>query len=93
MEGYISVLGMKDIVYIPNYRTNHIHRDDRLYISYDRPICSEKDVRGYVSYHGYDALLWGGMILEFIRAIRRWNSYDIESIAEKVKQKKPFFLA
>ena len=92
VNGYISVLGIKDIVYKPNYHINHMHRDDFIYISYDRPIRSETDARGYVSYHDYDAILWGGMIVEFIRAIRKWNSYDIESIADEVKKKEFFFL-
>ena len=91
VNGYISVFGIKDIVYKPNYRINHMHRDDFLYISYDRPIRSETDARGYVFYHDYDAILWGGMIVEFIRAIRSWKSYDIESIAEEVKKKETFF--
>ena len=32
------------------------------------------------------------MIVEFIRAIRKWNSYDIESIVDEVKKKEAFFL-
>lgn len=91
-DGYISVLGIKDIVYEPNYRINHMHNNDYLYISYAKPIRSETDAIGHVSYHGYDALLWGGMIVEFIRAIRKWNSYDIEPIAKEVKKKEAFFL-
>lgn len=92
MNGYISVLGIKDIVYKPNYHINHMHRDDFIYISYNRPIRSETDARGYVSYHDYDALLWGGMIVEFIRAIRSQKSFDIDPIALEVKKKETFFL-
>lgn len=32
------------------------------------------------------------MIVEFIRAICSWKSYDIESIAVEVKKKEAFFL-
>ena len=32
------------------------------------------------------------MIVEFIRAIRKWNSYDIEAIADEDKKKEFFFL-
>lgn len=92
VEGYITVFGIKDIVYKPNYHINHMHRDDFLYISYDRPIRWETDARGFTSYFDYDAILWGHMILDFIRAVRRWNSYDIEDIAEEVKKKEVFFL-
>lgn len=69
-----------------------MHRDDFLYVSYELPIRSETDARGYVSYHDYDALLWGSMIVEFIRAIRKWGSYDIEPIADEVKKKERFFI-
>lgn len=69
-----------------------MHRDDFLYISYDRPIRWETDERGFTSYFDYDAILWGHMILDFIRAVRCWNSYDIEDIAEEVKKKEAFFL-
>ena len=89
--GYISVLGVKDIVFKPNYRINHLHKDDFLYISYDKPIVEMKDQHGYDFREGYDALLYGHMILEFIRAVRKYQSYDIEPIADGVKKKEAFF--
>ena len=92
VKGYISVLGIKDIVYKPNYRINHVHRDDFLYVSYDLPIRTTVSKTGYVEHWDYDAVLWGGMILEFIRAIRKHESYDIEAIADEVKKKEQFFI-
>ena len=89
--GYISVLGVKDIVYKPNYHINHLHRDDFLYISYDKPIVETKDKHGYDIREGYDALLYGHMILDFIRAVRKYQSYDIEPIADEVKKKEAFY--
>ena len=89
--GYISVLGVKDIVYKPNYHINHLHKDDFLYISYDKPIVETKDKYGYDVREGYDALLYGHMILDFIRAVRKYQSYDIETIADEVKKKEAFY--
>ena len=37
VNGYISVDGIKEVVYRPNYWINHMHKDDFLYISYSTP--------------------------------------------------------
>lgn len=91
VQGYISVLGIKDIAYYANYHINHLHKDDHLYISYDKPIRKEVDERGHIWYHDYDAVLWGYMIVDFIRAVRKHKSYDIEPIALQVKKKERYF--
>lgn len=95
VQGYISVKGIKDIVYYPNYHINHMHKDDILYISYDKSIRSEKN-RFYsteiLEYHDYNALLWGANIIDFIEAVRKYNSYDIEPIAAEVIKKEKFFI-
>lgn len=91
VQGYISALGIKDIVYYANYHINHLHKDDHLYISYDKPIRKEVDERGHIWYHDYDAVLWGYMIVDFIRAVRKYKSYDIEPIALQVKKKERYF--
>lgn len=91
-DGYISVKGIKDIAFRPNYFTKHLHRDDHMFISYDKPICNTIDERGFVDHHGYDAVIYGGMIVRFIRAVRKYGSYDIEPIAEEVKKKEKYFL-
>lgn len=91
VQGYISVLGIKDMVYKPNYHINHLHKDDFLYVSYNEPITESKENFGYEIKEGYDALLWGHMIIDFIRAIRKYQSYDIEPIADEIKKKEAFY--
>ena len=91
VQGYISVLGIKDIAYYANYHVNHLHRDDHLYVSFNNPITQEIDERGHIWYHGYDAVLWGHMIVDYIRAIRKFKSYEIEPIALQVRKKERFF--
>lgn len=88
--GYISVLDIKDVVYKPNYHLNHLHKDDLLYVSYDKPIIETKDELGY-DIDGYDVLLNGSMVVDFIRAVRKYQSYDIEAIANEVQKKEDFF--
>lgn len=95
VRGYISVKGIKDIVYYPNYHINHMHRDDLLYISYTTPIKKEPriyNVRDDFDYSNYDALLWGANIIDFIEAVRKYKSYNIEPIAEEVIKKEKFFM-
>ena len=92
VDGYLSIKGIKDVVYKPNHRINHMHKDDFLYISYTTPIMSEVDERGYRSFYNYDALLWGNNILTFIRAVRKFGGYDIEPIATEVIKKEKFFM-
>ena len=91
VQGYISVLGIKDMVYKPNYHINHLHKDDFLYVSYNEPITESKDKFGYEIKESYDVLLWGHIIIDFIRAIRKYQSYDIEPIADEVKKKEAFY--
>lgn len=91
-DGYISVKGIKDIALRANYFTKHLHRDDHMFISYDKPIRKTVDGHGFVDYQGYDAVVYGGMIVRFIRAVREYGNYDIEPIAEEVKKKEKHFL-
>lgn len=93
VQGYISIKGIKDIVYRPNYHSVHLFRDDMLYVSYDKPITSKENRYGTLDYFDYDALLWGPMIVDFIRAVRKYKSYDIEQIYEDVKNKQQFYRA
>lgn len=92
VDGYIRLDGIKDVVYKPNYHINHMHKDDFLYISYSTAIQSEVDQHGFTRYYDYDALLWGGNISHFIRAIRKHGGFDIEPIAAEVIKKELFFL-
>ncbi len=91
VRGYITVEGVKDIKYSPNYRFNHLHKYDYLYISYDQPITSTTDERGHVDLHGYNAVLYGQSIVKFIREVRKRGSYDIEPIAKEVIKKEKHF--
>ena len=90
--GFLSTKGIKDIVYKPNYRINHMHKDDFLYISYNSPITCTINQLGFETYQDYDVLLWGWSIVTFIKAVRKAQSYDIEPIAEEVKRKEQFFV-
>ena len=92
VPGYIRIDGIADVIYKPNYHINHLHKDDFLYISYSTPIQSEKDSIGNTQYYNYDALLWGGNIVEFIQAVQKHGTYDMSRIAEEVKAKERFYI-
>lgn len=69
-----------------------MHKDDFLYISYSTPIESEVNTQGRIKYYSYDAILWGGNIVKFIRKVRKHGGYNIEPIAAKVIKKEKFFI-
>lgn len=48
--GYISAKGVQHLVYKPTY-SNHLYKDDFLFISYEKPIIPTEDERWY---EGYD---------------------------------------
>ena len=52
--GYLSAAGVKHLLYIPNKWSNHMFKDDCLYISYNAPIVPNADSRSFERYTGYD---------------------------------------
>ena len=82
---------MKYLLYKPNYVTPHAHKDDLLFISYDKPIEPDDEGVQGIWYHGYDYTVWGGMILDFLQAAEVYSGYDISVIMDEVKRKEQWF--
>lgn len=95
-RGFLSSKGVKYLVYKPNYFSNHFHKDDFLYISYDKPI-EKKEVErfGYKSYDyvGYDYLISGFYIIDFIMAVKKWSNYDTDEIEKELIKKSEWFMS
>lgn len=91
-NGYLSLEGIKDVVYKPSHHLNRLHQDDFLYISYNAPIGVSVNNLGFREYHNYDVILFGGSIVKFIRAIQQAQTFNIEPVAEKVKKAERLFL-
>ena len=89
--GYISARGVKYLLYKPNYSMPHLHKDDLLFISYDQPIEPDKEDVNGIWYHGYDHILWNGMIVPFLHAAKAYSNYDISAILEEVRKKERWY--
>ena len=91
-KGYISAKGVRYLLFKPNYITHHEHKDDYLFISYNRPIePDEGDERG-IWYHGYDHVISGVIIGAFLTAVSKYSDYDIDEIATEYRQKEQWYL-
>ena len=90
--GWLSAKGVKYLVYKPNYVFNHFHKDDDLYISYDKPITSYEDttIFGFkrTEYEGYDHRIDGGQIITFIRYVQKYSpNVDVTPIIAEIYKK------
>ncbi len=88
--GYISTKGVVDLLYVPNKFTNHFLKDDFLYISYKEKIITiePEDKWSFERYNGYDHVVHGSEILDFLKGARQYSDYDIMPIVEQLRQKK-----
>lgn len=92
-HGYISAKDVKYLIYKPNYSfDNHLHKDDFLYISYDREITwREEDYSRYVLYEGYQNLVYGHLIIEFLDAAEKYSRYDVSEIRQEIERKRTWY--
>ena len=89
-HGYISAKGVKHLIYKPNYFTHHLHKDDLLFISYDKPIVPvSKDGLNWCE--GYDDLVSGGLIVSFLRAAEIHSGYDTTEIRAELEKKEKWY--
>ena len=92
-EGYLSVKGITDLLYVPNMHINHFLRDDYLLIAYGGKITPNNDFETYPyeKYLGYDERVWGGEILDVLKGARKYSDMDIAPIIEQIKKKQQCF--
>ncbi len=88
-RGYMAAKGVKHLVYRPNKFTNHMFKDDFLFISYDRPIVADEEA--WKSLSGYDEYIFGGIILAFLLAAEKYSGYDISEIKTQIEDKRLWF--
>ncbi len=88
-HGYISAAGVKDLLYRPSKFSNHMFKDDFLYISYNKPI-QNRD-RGIVEITDCDERIYGWLIVSFLEAVEKYSSYDISEIKAAIEEKRKWF--
>jgi len=91
-HGYISAQGVKHLLYKPNYIfDNHLHKDDSFFISYNEPIEPTETENGFQWYKGYDHVLGGSLIVDFIKAAEIYSGYDVNEICAEIARKREFY--
>jgi len=91
-RGYMLAKGVRHLFYIPNYTyDNQLHKYDSLFISYDKPIEPYRDERGTSWYKGYDEILSGSVIVEFVEAVGKYSDYDVSEIQKEILRKREFY--
>lgn len=85
---FVSVKNIKDIKYKPNYSTNHLYKDDLLYISYDKPLIKNENDNYYSN---YEIFLYGSAIVDFINELKKRGSFDIKDIENDLQKKKEWY--
>ena len=90
--GYLSAKGVKCLVYEPCKFSNHMFKDDFLYISYDAPIIPNPDRQAnWFKYAGFDEYIYGSVIVSFLRAAEKYSGYDITEIKAQIEDKRLWF--
>ena len=86
--GYLSAKGVVDMKYVPSRYCNHFLKDDFLFISYNTLISEKLGKNSIIdAYTGYDERIYGNEILSFLKAARKYSSYDISGIAQMIQEK------
>ena len=87
--GYLSAKNIKYLLYKPNYFTNHMFKDDFLYVSYDKPITP---IPGdFALFEGYDEYIWGGTIPRFVESAKGYSNYPVAEIEVEMEKKRLWF--
>lgn len=79
-KGYLRTDSIKGLWYTPCYPTNHMFKDDFLYISYRHPL-------------RYDEIISGGIIPRFLRFAEQYSLYDCTSIWSQIEEKRAWLKA
>lgn len=95
-RGYLRTNSIKGLWYQPCYHTNHMFKDDFLYISYQHPISSCPLLDIYLSSPDsklYDEFIFGGIIPRFLRFVEQYSLYDCSSIWSQIEEKRAWLKA
>lgn len=84
--GYVSSKRIRDLQYCCSHFTNHIFKDDLLYVSYNNPI--PQNIHGeLLNANEYDEVISGWMIVRFINAVDKHSTFDTTPIKRQINEK------
>ena len=87
---YLCAKGVKYLAYHANQFSNHMFKDDALYISYNAPILPS--TASWTWYEGFDIRLYGPSIISFLNAVDLYSpEVDTMPIKEAIEKKRLWF--
>ncbi|AIZ56893.1 hypothetical protein Mpt1_c10210 [Candidatus Methanoplasma termitum] len=90
--GSLSALGVKHLLYVPNYFfDHHMYKYDFLYVSFNEEIKRIEREDGFDYCEGYDYQLTASMITAFVDAAEKYSGYDVTEIRKELKRKEEWF--
>lgn len=95
-HGFLSSMGVVDLVYKPNMWINHMFRDDCLYISYTKPIVEfEENSFGQMrkNYKDYDYVIDGTYAIDFVAAVKKYSNFDTTLIEKAILNKVDYYVS
>lgn len=84
---YVSAKGIKHMVFVPDYSTFR-GKGSFLYISYDRPIVPDTSSPSGKWLNGYNHILCGEFVEEYLKGVAKYSCYDIKPIMQQVLKSK-----
>jgi len=91
--GFLSTKAVKHMAYKPNYAfTNHLYKDDLLFISFDEPLIPTKTQFGNPWYEGYDYILSGSSICHYVDAVEKYSGLDVSGIRNELHKKREWYI-
>ena len=91
--GFLSAKGVKHLANKPNYAfTNHLYKDDLLFISFEKPLIPIKTQNGSPWYDGYDHILSGSSIYSYVEAVEKYSSLDVSNILNELHKKREWYI-
>lgn len=92
-SGYLSAKGVKQMAYKPNYSfTNHLYKDDLLFISYDKPLVPTVTSLGFKWFEGYDHIISGACICRYIEAVEKYSALDVSELRTELQRKCQWYI-
>lgn len=90
-DGFLCAKGIEELCYSPNLFTNHMFKDDFLFIRYKgvKPFpASDDDNFCPIPYNEY---IWGWNIPRFLIWAEKYSGYDTSEIKQQIRAKQDWF--
>ena len=82
--GYLCAKGVVDLKYRPSKFSDHLFKDDFLFISYSSKIEPDLPDRWF---KGHDEYISGSDIVTFIKAVEKYSDFDVTDIKKEIEEK------